>query len=107
MGRRLTYTESRVPSYCDRVLWHSATEHAARLRQASYISCDSLLSSDHAAVKATFDLDVPAPLVLPRLLADEAREQPRTSAAASTASTAAACIATWRAACHACHHAAS
>ena len=88
MGQRLTYTEKRVPSYCDRVLWHSATEHASRLRQASYISCDALLSSDHAAVKATFDLDVPSPLVLPPLLADEAREQLRTAAAAGTSSSA-------------------
>ena len=34
VGSRLTYTSSRVPSYCDRVLWHSAAEHAGRLRQA-------------------------------------------------------------------------
>ena len=65
-----------MPSYCDRVLFHSAAEHAPRLRQVSYASCDSLLSSDHAAVKATFDLDVPSPLALPPLLAGEARELP-------------------------------
>ena len=74
-----------MPSYCDRVLFHSAAEHAPRLRQVSYASCDSLLSSDHAAVKATFDLDVPSPLALPPLLAGEARELPRTAAAAAAA----------------------
>jgi len=68
VGSRLTYTSSRVPSYCDRVLWHSAAEHAGRLRQASYASCDTLLSSDHAAVMATFDLGVPSPLALPPLV---------------------------------------
>jgi hypothetical protein len=65
VGARLTYTASRVPSYCDRVLWHSAPEHAPRLRQLSYTSCDALLSSDHAPVLATFELAVPTPLALP------------------------------------------
>lgn len=60
VGQRDVYKPSRCPSYCDRLLWHSAAGHEPRLVQSAYAS-PRVLTSDHAPVVGVWRLAVPAP----------------------------------------------
>jgi hypothetical protein len=57
-SRKYETTKMRVPSYTDRVLWHTLPGIASPKLQ-SYFSVDSILTSDHNPVVALFE----APLV--------------------------------------------
>ena len=73
-GDRSYSTEKmRVPSWCDRVLWKS--QPGCHLEQVSYSCCDSIMSSDHSPVAATFRIT--ASLPVPKALAKEGPSQPR------------------------------
>lgn len=69
------YKAKRLPSYCDRVLWHSMAALTGCLAQTEYRSIPSVSTSDHKPVVAAFELTEPLPL--PRL-------QPLRSASASS-----------------------
>lgn len=53
------YQRLRIPSYCDRILWHSLPMHAELLRLVEYSSLPSYCTSDHKPVFAQFDVDFP------------------------------------------------
>ena len=53
------YTEQRVPSYCDRVLWKSMPAVAACLQQTAYTSVPQVSTSDHKPVVAAFNISCP------------------------------------------------
>jgi hypothetical protein len=57
----LTYsvTVARIPSWCDRVLYQSLDGLAQNLAQSEYSCVESILSSDHIPVRASFTLKVP------------------------------------------------
>lgn len=48
----------RVPSYTDRILFHSLPDVRAQLQLLAYQMCDSLRGSDHRPVSAAFRLAV-------------------------------------------------
>lgn len=53
------YQRLRIPSYCDRILWHSLPMHAKLLRLVKYSSLPSYCTSDHKPVFAQFEVDFP------------------------------------------------
>lgn len=53
------YNAARVPSYCDRILWHSLPARRPLLCQTSYSTVQDVRSSDHVPVRATFELQIP------------------------------------------------
>jgi endonuclease/exonuclease/phosphatase family metal-dependent hydrolase len=56
------YNAARVPSYCDRVLWHSLPARSALVQLDSYTTLDDITASDHRPVRAVLDiLTPPAP----------------------------------------------
>lgn len=56
------YQKERVPSYCDRVLWHSLPVHRKHAVLLEYSAVPSINTSDHKPVYAVFELTVPRPL---------------------------------------------
>lgn len=56
------YQKERVPSYCDRVLWHSLPVHRKHAVLLEYRAVPSINTSDHKPVYAVFELTVPRPL---------------------------------------------
>lgn len=62
------YSPSRVPSYCDRVLWHSLPARVPLVSNIRYEPLSEFRQSDHLPVVAEFQLRVPivvAPLRTP------------------------------------------
>lgn len=59
------YSKARVPSYCDRILWHSLPSRRPLVRCLKYSSLSQFISSDHRPVQAV--LHISAPIVrIPR-----------------------------------------
>lgn len=56
------YQKERVPSFCDRVLWHSLPVHRKHAVLLEYNAVPSIITSDHKPVYAVFELTVPRPL---------------------------------------------
>lgn len=64
------YSSSRVPSYCDRVLWHSLPARVPLVSSIRYEPLSEFRQSDHVPVVAEFELRVPiviAPSCTPRI----------------------------------------
>lgn len=57
-----SYQAVRVPSYCDRILWHSLPLHRNHVRLREYNCVASIDTSDHKPVYASFDLVIPKPI---------------------------------------------
>lgn len=53
------YSGNRIPSYCDRILWHSLPARIDLVKCAKYTSLPEFNASDHIPVYAQFDLKVP------------------------------------------------
>lgn len=53
------YQRLRIPSYCDRILWHSLPMHKDSIHQLEYSAVESYCTSDHKPVFAVFIVDVP------------------------------------------------
>uniref|UniRef100_A0A7S1XGQ9 Inositol polyphosphate-related phosphatase domain-containing protein n=2 Tax=Compsopogon caeruleus TaxID=31354 RepID=A0A7S1XGQ9_9RHOD len=53
------YDSDRVPSYCDRILWHSLPTHQFHLHLSTYRSVPGISTSDHKPVAAEFEVFVP------------------------------------------------
>lgn len=53
------YQLLRVPSYCDRILWHSLPLHQKHVKLREYGCVCDIDSSDHKPVYACFDLVIP------------------------------------------------
>lgn len=58
-GVNTEYQSSRIPSYCDRVLWRSKPMHASHVKQREYNCVPCFVTSDHKPVYATFDVVIP------------------------------------------------
>lgn len=58
------YQPLRVPSYCDRVLWHSMPAHRSHVRIQRYESVAHIDSSDHKPVFAEFDVVIPPRMIM-------------------------------------------
>ncbi|KNC75503.1 hypothetical protein SARC_11974, partial [Sphaeroforma arctica JP610] len=56
------YLEQRVPSFCDRILFHSAPSRRSNVAVVEYRNVPSLMTSDHKPVTATFALTIPRPI---------------------------------------------
>jgi hypothetical protein len=54
-----SYQMLRLPSYCDRIMWHSLPRHARQLTLIEYSSLEEYCTSDHKPVYAVFDLAIP------------------------------------------------
>lgn len=59
------YSTSRVPSYCDRILWHSLPSRKDLVKCLKYQPLTQFRQSDHLPVHGEYDLRVP--IVLPPL----------------------------------------
>mgnify|MGYP001058381058 CR=1 FL=1 len=70
--RTYTLKKSRVPSWCDRILWRDATEENA-IECVSYTCCDSIRTSDHSPVAAAFRVKTVLPYIhsIPRYILPE------------------------------------
>lgn len=66
-GSRAGYNPARIPSYCDRILWHSLPARRPLLSQTAYESATDMRSSDHVPVRAMFLLRVPEVMSRPTL----------------------------------------
>lgn len=58
----LTYNPTRIPSWCDRILWKSLPGYTGSIKQTSHESCQEFMSSDHKPVRSSFQVKVCAPL---------------------------------------------
>lgn len=56
-GTRHSYNRMRTPSWCDRILLHSLPN--CKATSLTYKSVDSILTSDHVPILATWDVQVP------------------------------------------------
>lgn len=54
------YQMLRVPSYCDRILWHSLPFHRNHVKQMEYACVSEVVSSDHKPVYAVFEVQMPS-----------------------------------------------
>lgn len=54
------YNTSRIPSYCDRILWHSLPARRPSVALVSYTALNDIVSSDHRPAQAVFDIEAPA-----------------------------------------------
>lgn len=52
----LVYKDQRVPSWTDRILFHSSPGLEERLRQLSYEACTDFATSDHKPIRGAFSL---------------------------------------------------
>ena len=57
------YSDSRVPSYCDRIMWHSLPARRELVKCLAYEALSSFRESDHVPLHAEFTLSVP--VILP------------------------------------------
>ena len=65
------YHHKRCPSYTDRILHRSMPNFEGHLRAESFVSFESLISSDHKPVRATFQLrltDGPRGILVPHVV---------------------------------------
>jgi hypothetical protein len=53
------YQRLRIPSYCDRILWHSLPMHMDKISLLEYNAMESYSTSDHKPVYAVFELEIP------------------------------------------------
>lgn len=53
------YQSLRLPSYCDRILWHSLPLHQNHIKLKEYGAIPAMDTSDHKPVYAVFDLVIP------------------------------------------------
>lgn len=53
------YSTTRVPSYCDRILWHSLPARIDLVKCVQYKSLTTFTKSDHIPVFGEFELEVP------------------------------------------------
>ncbi|ETV80101.1 hypothetical protein H257_06494 [Aphanomyces astaci] len=63
-GKEHEFTQQRVPSYCDRVLWKSLPGFESNLTLTAYTCVPDISTSDHKPVYAAFDvrpLPTPSP----------------------------------------------
>lgn len=60
-SREYTEEKNRVPSWCDRIL-HKSLPGTYRLHQTNYSCTDSLMTSDHSPVYATFQVKARLPI---------------------------------------------
>lgn len=60
--RYSSYQSLRLPSYCDRILWHSLPLHKNHVKLVEYSSVPRIDSSDHKPVYAVFDMVIPLPV---------------------------------------------
>lgn len=58
-GRPREYQQERVPSYCDRILWHSLSLHRNHVKLRRYGSVESVDTSDHKPIFGAFELVIP------------------------------------------------
>ena len=68
-GTPAYYNTKRVPSWCDRVLWHSAPGASESCKPVEYGACHEVTTSDHAPVFARFRVrlrSLPEVRALPR-----------------------------------------
>lgn len=61
------YQSTRVPSYCDRILYHSLPFHENHIKLLKYSSVPSIETSDHKPVYAIFDMIIPLPIQIYQL----------------------------------------
>mmetsp|Transcript_5554 Transcript_5554/g.12471 ORF Transcript_5554/g.12471 Transcript_5554/m.12471 type:complete len:692 (-) Transcript_5554:152-2227(-) len=61
-GEGVEYNMKRTPSYCDRVLWHSAPRHENNIICSEFTSCEGFITSDHKPVRAQFAV-TPSPVM--------------------------------------------
>ncbi len=54
------YNMMRIPSYCDRILWHSLPSRGSMIKCVKYDSMPDMLGSDHRPVWANFELATPS-----------------------------------------------
>jgi hypothetical protein len=54
-----SYQILRLPSYCDRIMWHSLPRHARHITLVEYSSMEQYCTSDHKPVYAVFELAIP------------------------------------------------
>lgn len=52
------YVFNRIPSWCDRILWHSLPSHKHTIRNVLFTSIPEMTTSDHKPVKGIFDVMV-------------------------------------------------
>ena len=64
-----TYLEQRIPSYCDRILWHSHPGRSHLLRQTVFKSVPEVDTSDHKPIYAQFELQKIAASARPKTVA--------------------------------------
>lgn len=57
-----SYQSLRVPSYCDRILWHSLPLHRNHIKLMEYNSVPMIETSDHKPIYAVYDLVIPLPI---------------------------------------------
>eukprot|EP01134_Creolimax_fragrantissima_P006018 CFRG6018T1 len=55
-----SYLAQRIPSFCDRILWHSQPSRAGNVHMVKYKSIRTLATSDHKPVCGSFRLIIPA-----------------------------------------------
>lgn len=53
------YQRLRIPSYCDRILWHSLPMHQELVQLQEYGAIERYTTSDHKPVYAVFEIEVP------------------------------------------------
>lgn len=58
-GDTLEYQKSRIPAYCDRVMWHSKPMHRPHVKWREYDCVTNIDTSDHKPVFAVFDIVIP------------------------------------------------
>lgn len=59
-GQEEGYSHHRIPSYCDRVMWHSLPALSNDVRPIAYTALPQVTTSDHKPVIATFDVEIRA-----------------------------------------------
>jgi hypothetical protein len=59
----ISHSAQRIPSYCDRILWRSASFLENHLAQVEFASVPQCTSSDHTPVRAVFDVRLHTPVV--------------------------------------------
>jgi endonuclease/exonuclease/phosphatase family metal-dependent hydrolase len=59
---RSSYQQLRLPSYCDRILYHSLPRHKANLKLIKYAAVEEFSTSDHKPIYAVFNLSIAQPL---------------------------------------------
>lgn len=76
-GRKYDEAKSRIPSWCDRVLWRSLPGHATKrdIKQLSLYAADEITTSDHSPVASAFRIRYHRNF-LPNNMSAEATDEP-------------------------------